>query len=223
MVTYRPMQWSDVDAICREFDRTWGHCSPACADPATSLLLSRHFTLHYLEPATRGEIAESEDGNLLGVTLSRVDGQPTLFPATTRELARVNAALDATELGAACLKDTERWHGVEIEMEDALDLNARTQGEVELFLVAAAARGHGVGGTLWRRQMAYFADHGVERYYLHTDSSCDIGFYDHQGLDRVAERRAAERPGDAADGGTDGGADGLDDLFIYAGSPVAGR
>ncbi|MBM6699681.1 GNAT family N-acetyltransferase [Bifidobacterium pullorum subsp. saeculare] len=216
MVNYRPMRWTDVDAICEEFDRTWGQCSPACADPDASMLLSRHFTLHYLEPATRGEIAEADDGTFLGVTLSRVDGQPVLFPGTTGELARVNTALAATGLGAAVLRDTEHWHQVEIELEDAIGINGRTQGEVELFLVSAAARGHGVGGTLWRNQMAYFAGHGVDRYYLHTDSSCDIGFYEHQGLDREAERFAKDHPEDAPDGGEST----MDDIFIYAGSPV---
>lgn len=215
MVAYRPVQWSDLDAICAEFDRTWGHCSPAGADPALSMLLSRHFTLHYMEPATRGEIAEDEHGHFLGVTLCRVEGQPPLFSEASGELARTDAALAGTGLGAACLADTEHWHHVEYEMEEATGINERTQGEIELFLVASAARGHGVGGTLWRHQMAYFADSGVEHYYLHTDSSCDVSFYNHQGLTCEMERYAKDHP-EESDGN---GENTLDDLFIYAGSP----
>lgn len=214
MITYRPVTWDDVDDIAEEFDRTWGSCA-ATGGSDISMLLSRHFTLHYLVPSTRGQVAQREDGAFLGVTLSRVVGQSVLFPDAQRELDRVDEALRASGLGAKALADTERWHRIEEEMEDAISINQSTQGEVELFLVASSARGHGVGGTLWREQMRFFADSGVSRYYLHTDTSCDVGFYDHHGLKRVAERLTREHPEDARERQSDGD---MDDIFIYEGA-----
>lgn len=55
----------------------------------------------------------------------------------------------------------------------------------------------------------YFAGCGVEWYYLHTDSSCDVGFYDHHGMQRVLTRLAADHPEDGDE----------DDLYIYAAEP----
>ena len=88
-VTYRPMRWNDLDDIVREFDRTWGQCSAAAGTPV-SMQISRHFVLHYLEPTTRAIIAEL-DGRFMGVTLSRVAGEPLAFPQAKQELAAVDA------------------------------------------------------------------------------------------------------------------------------------
>lgn len=210
-VRYRPIVWNDIDRIVRTFDDTWGSWGVTGGRPE-SRLLSRHFVLHYLEPATCGDVAETEDGRFLGVTLSRTIGAPVLFPEAPAELARVNAELNATAAGARGLADTLNWHRIETDMEQAIGINESTQAELELFLVSQDARGRGVGGTLWRRLMAHFAEQGVSRYYLHTDSSCDVGFYRHKGLDCLAERYAKDHPEDNRLGN-----DPMDDIFIYAG------
>lgn len=218
-VTYRPIRWADLDAITDEFERTWGHCSSA-AGTAASVVVSRHFVLHYLEPATGGIIAEI-DGRPAGTLIYRVPGAPRLFAQAQELLAQTDARLEGDPIGARSLHETLRWHRVETDMESANGIDAAQWAEIELFLVAASARGHGIGGGLWRRAMDALVSAGVERFFLHTDSSCDVGFYDHQGLDRVAERFAADH---RADGGEDGGGaagGGLDDLFIYAGVPGA--
>lgn len=206
-ITYRPIRRDDIDTIVEHFYRTWGVDEPG--DPAIARMTSRHFTLHYLIPSTRGDIAEGPDGTFMGVTLSRVAGQPTPFADMQGELDRIDAELNATAEGADALARTLAWHRVEERMEDDIDLNERATAELCLFLVASAARGHGVGGTLWRRLLAYFAREGVTRYFLHTDSSCDVGFYDHKGLERTAERYAADHPEEPAGDG--------EDLFIYEG------
>ena len=58
----------------------------------------------------------------------------------------------------------------------------------------------------------------VRAFFLHTDSSCDFGFYDHKGLSRVAERLAADHPEDAdlAPGMN------TDDQFIYRADLASG-
>lgn len=207
-VTYRPFAWGDLDAVIEQFDYTWG--DPEILGSDVSRRLSSHFALHYLEPATRAEVAVSEDdGSLLGVTFSRVVGRPVLFDRVSEALADVDARLNATSLGARALAQANGLHEMERRMESNIGINARTQGELELFLVTASARGRGVGGALWRRLLASFACQGVERYYLHTDSDCDVGFYDHQGLERVAARYAADH--------SDGPSDDEADLFIYEG------
>lgn len=216
-VTYRPIRWADLDAITDEFERTWGHCSSAAGTTA-SIVVSRHFVLHYLEPATGGIIAEI-GGRPAGTLIYRIPGAPRLFAQAQELLAQTDARLEGDPIGARSLHETLQWHQVETDMESANGIDAAQWAEIELFLVAASARGHGIGGGLWRRAMDALASAGVERFFLHTDSSCDVGFYDHQGLDRVAERFAADHRADGGENG--GGAAGgeMDDLFIYAGVP----
>lgn len=206
-IVYRAVTWNDVDAIVDAFYQTWGVNEPG--DPAIARLTSRHFVLHYLEPATRAEIAEGPDGRFMGVTLARVAGAPVLFDRVPDALARVDNELGTTPQGADALARTKAWHALEERMEDDIAINDRAPAELELFVVAPAARGHGVGGTLWRHLLAAFAHAGVERYYLHTDSSCDVGFYEHQGLARVAERYVKDHPGEHIGDG--------EDIFIYEG------
>ena len=207
-VIYRPLEWNDLDAIVEEFDNTWSETDSLGRD--LSQRLSRHFTLHYLEPATRGEVAVDENsGSFMGVTLSRVVGQPVLFDQASQALAQLDEQLGSTDAGKRALNMANGWHDLEHRMENTLGINARTQAELELFLVARGARGRGVGGALWRRLLASFVNQGVERYYLHTDSGCDVSFYDHHGLNRVAERFAKDHPDEPVPDDVD--------LFIYAG------
>ena len=51
-------------------------------------------------------------------------------------------------------------------------------------------------------------------FYLHTDSDCDVSFYDHKGLDCIAHR-SAERPAGAPI--EDSKEPLFDDMFIYRG------
>nr|WP_239512406.1 GNAT family N-acetyltransferase [Bifidobacterium aerophilum] len=74
-------------------------------------------------------------------------------------------------------------------------LRSRFDAEVTLLLVGDAARGHGVGRALFDHAISRFHDTGVNRYFLFTDTSCNVGFYEHRGLSRLRERRAALRGG----------------------------
>ncbi|MCO6558631.1 MAG: GNAT family N-acetyltransferase [Bifidobacterium sp.] len=212
-VVYSPMIWSDVEAITRQFDETWGHYAPIGNDKKLSMLLSYHFVLHYIEPATRGEIAH-KNGTFMGVTLSRVVGQPVMFGNTRKEMAKIDERLNSTPAGHKALADLELGFEIERRMERQTRINDKAPAEVELFLVSSASRGHGVGGELWNRTMDYFQRSHVPMFYLHTDSDCDVSFYDRHGMERIAEREEQRHPDDGRDPQM-----APTEMFIYAGVP----
>ena len=212
-VAYRPMRWNDLDDIVREFDRTWGQCSAAAGTPV-SMQISRHFVLHYLEPTTRAIIAEL-DGRFMGVTLSRVAGEPLAFPQAKQELAAINGELNRSTLGAKTLSETEQWHEMELRMEREIDINDVARGEIELFLVDEKR------SRTRRRRFALAAGDGLFRELpgrpvlpAHRLQLRREDFYDHKGLNCIAARYAADHPEDGAD---------MDDIFIYAGTPESAR
>lgn len=210
-VSYRPMGWNDLDTVAACFDRVWPQ-GPALAGTPTALLVARYLTLHYLEQSTWSNVAVTAEGDLAGITLARVVGRPTLFPQAHEELMRTRALLLADPRGAATVTMFEDGFFVrEGILEEDSDVTATTQAELELFMVNPDVRGAGVGGALWRQLLAALRSMDVRSFFLHTDSSCDFGFYDHKGLIRVAERIAADHPEDADL------APGLntDDQFIY--------
>lgn len=211
-ITFQPFASSDVQAVVDEYERTWGWGQNASrADAAVSSLLSRYVVLDYLRCVTRGDVA-SQAGRFMGVTFTRVDGEPPAFP-DAGELMRATAAqLNADEQGAAALRGALRWNRLKEQLELGGGVRESTQAELLLFLVASGARGRGIGVSLWRRLMGHLAAHGVQRYYLHTDSSSDVGYYDHQGLTCVASRFASDH-----NEGEGQVPHPTDDFFIYVG------
>lgn len=61
-------------------------------------------------------------------------------------------------------------------------------GELCFFAVDGSCRGAGIGKRLFYEVQNYFQKQGVGSFYLYTDSSCNYGFYEHQGMKRCAER-----------------------------------
>ena len=70
------------------------------------------------------------------------------------------------------------------------------QAEIALFLVSPEAKGHGVGGRLFAHMLDWFQAIGVSEYFLFTDTTCDYGFYEHKGLERMAAETLSLAPGE---------------------------
>lgn len=212
-VIYSPIIFSDVDDIVRAFDQTWSHIDSLKGDRKLSLLHSYHFVLNFLLTATQGEVAR-QNGKFMGVILSRVNGQPRLFPNIPQQLAKIDERLNSTPAGHEALGVSKRTQRIEEAMERQIHIDEKAPAEVELFVVAPQARGHGVGGKLWKRAVESFERFEAPMFYLHTDADCDVSFYDHHGMRRVAERLTKDHPSDKRDGG-----ERMSDMYIYAGIP----
>ncbi|WP_300767052.1 GNAT family N-acetyltransferase [uncultured Bifidobacterium sp.] len=185
-VQIRSFEGSDVDAVVDEFNETWGGATSRLS-PGESLALSRHFVFHFLRDATRADVAVL-DGAIVGVIVTRIAGNPPIYEWVPARMERTDAALEASSAAAKTeLAKARRWHSLDKEIERASDLLSGKVAEVELFLVSPKARGHGVGRSLWGGALEYFRANDVKTFFLHTDTSCDMGFYDHQGLRRVSE------------------------------------
>ena len=146
--------------------------------------------------------ADKETGSPLGVILVRVaelDHRPFLNRHRRRAM-RDGARLVATPGGFRGFLELNAIGAIDrLLLREAV----RARGgrpypaEIVLFIVSPEARGRGVGGRLFRAAMLYLHKHDVADYFLFTDTSCDVGFYDHQGLTRMAARNLTD-PGTSA-------------------------
>ena len=138
--------------------------------------------------------AFAADGTLAGVTFIRVAGEaPQLDEIEVgEEMKALERRIDADPEAAKHMAALKSGFSVELDLEREGRANETTMGELELFIVNPDVRGHGVGGRLWRRMQEHFAAWDVPAFYLHTDSDCDVSFYDHKGLDCIAHRTASE-------------------------------
>lgn len=62
------------------------------------------------------------------------------------------------------------------------------QGELSFFAISSQSRGKGIGKHLFQSLINYMDSLDIPRFYLYTDTSCNYGFYDHQGMTRRAQK-----------------------------------
>lgn len=60
-------------------------------------------------------------------------------------------------------------------------------GEISFFAIDEQCRGMGIGKSLFTMAIDYLKEQQIKSYYLYTDSSCNYGFYEHQGMVRCRE------------------------------------
>ena len=175
--------------------------------------------------------ADASAGRPVGVILGRVE--PSRLGKERRRgfrLTRINRHhLRSAFVALPLLTSETGRRALRIELAVARvdtrllrDAGRSYAAEVTLFLVGPCMRGRGVGGRLFSRMMRSFRSCGVRDYFLYTDTSCDVGFYDRRGLTRVAARTL-----DYATGrdhiGDDGASDHTDAYYLYQGHPESAR
>lgn len=219
-VVFAPMVWSDVDDVIDEYDAMWGMHSSDPHVAEVSRLLSAYCVYHYIALSTGAEVARM-NGRFLGVLMTRLPGRFPLFGEVGRCLEKTGAELDAGELGRKMLALVRERFDEELELENRSKVRDATQAEVELFIVSDVARGRGVGRGLWSRTMSYLRDADVKCFYLHTDSQCDVSFYDAHGMDCVVSHHSDARPSEKDEESATTGFSGPmgDEMFIYVGDP----
>ena len=62
------------------------------------------------------------------------------------------------------------------------------QGEVSFFAIDSRYRGMGLGKILFNALISYIESESVKDFYLFTDTSCNFGFYERQGMKRRGEK-----------------------------------
>lgn len=62
------------------------------------------------------------------------------------------------------------------------------QAELSFFAVDETARGLGIGKALFQQAMDYLRQQHIHDFYLFTDTSCNYGFYEHQGMVRRTQQ-----------------------------------
>ena len=59
--------------------------------------------------------------------------------------------------------------------------------ELVLFAVNPTYQGKGIGKKLFQSALDYMTRQRLDEFYLFTDTSCNYGFYEHQGMKRRCE------------------------------------
>ena len=179
---YRPFAPEDIEPVAELFYRQWG----TEAGERLGRLDARINVCNYLMDADWGVVAEGVDGRLLGALLVETGAQTEAMRSswrTRREELLAKVAPGATFGHEVCRVEAE-------ELALSRRFREKAAGQPE---AAAEFKLLSVGGSLLRLGENHLRQAGARGYYLITDDTCDVEFYDHLGLSRlVTEASVAE-------------------------------
>ncbi|MBW3094269.1 GNAT family N-acetyltransferase [Bifidobacterium sp. 64T4] len=176
-----------------------------------------------LSRTTHAAVAEYE-GHVAGVILGSIQGRTVPGQRLRHRMRQMRVGLPLlgskegvrglcgqlalTNADGKLLRDAGLGKRAE-EVEEVGETKEANRAEIVLFIVSPEMRGQGVGRRLFDHMLDHFRAIGVNGYFLFTDSSCDVGFYEHNGLKRKASRTLTMGGGAAA---------GTLECFLYEGN-----
>lgn len=182
-LVYREMQRADADALEQIIRNTWNYdrfCTPKVAARMAKLYLASclcHQTY---------TCVAVQNGVPVGVIMgnNKKSGHRRL-----RYVCRQAVAILGMLISREGRQIFRFFAGI-----DTLDQSLLTQsgtdfdGELAFFAVRSNQRGTGIGKTLFENLLTYMRAQQIKQFYLYTDSTCNFGFYEHQGMERIAEK-----------------------------------
>lgn len=180
---FRKIRKEDYAALEYIIKDVWQYedfCSPRLAKKMAKLYLATCMTNQtYNCVAVR-------DGKAVGVIMGNCFSEKK---HVAKYLLRQIGAVLGMALSGEGRSIMKMFQGFDQIDEELLQLSEKTyDGVVAFFAVDKAEHGTGIGGQLYQRLMDYFAECQIHDFYLYTDTTCNFGFYEHQGMIRAAEK-----------------------------------
>lgn len=178
---YRKQDFKALENIIRE---TWHY--DEFSSPKTAAKLARVFLSSCLTNYTFSRVAIF-DGRIVGIILVK-DIKNHKCPFSNR-LLQIKSILSLylSKEGRNVSKIFKNVNGIDRQLLN--ESNKSYSAEFALFAVDSSCRGHGIGKTLFQSALNYIKNQNLKEFYLFTDTSCNYGFYEHQGLIRRCEKK----------------------------------
>lgn len=179
----REFQKKDTPAIEDIIMEAWHYndlCSPKTARKLASVFLSSCLANQtYTQVAIAGGIP-------VGVIMAK-DTRTHTCPARYRlKQALAIASLFLSREGRHVSKIFSSVNEIDNLLLE--ECQRKYQGELAFFAVSSSARGTGIGKKLFDAALSYMQAQQIGSFFLFTDTSCNYGFYEHQGLKRRCEK-----------------------------------
>lgn len=176
---YEKQDSKPLEDMIRE---TWNY--DRFSSPETARKLARVFLTSCLTNYTFSQVAVL-DGEPVGIILvNDIEKHRCKSGNRVRQMQALLSLYLSGE-GRKTMKIFESVNGIDKKL---LKKTQKTYpAELALFAVSSKCRGKGIGKKLFQSALAYIEKQGLEEFYLFTDTSCNYGFYEHQGMKRRCE------------------------------------
>jgi len=179
-VKYRRMNSGDIEAVCALMDSTWDMKSRIGEE-----LGSRYSSLY-----TESILADSEiriaavcGGRVVGAVMGRRIEDFHTDDVHADNYEKISEELNGIRGGKSLNKAFARVYDTHKKLLNGCDIEF--DGYLTFLAVESGMRGKGIGKTLVAHLKKRLSAIGVEKFYLYTDTTCNVGFYDSQGFKRI--------------------------------------
>lgn len=187
IIKYRPLEERDYFAVGEIINQAFG-LHRYVSDENTLKCFKKQYVYSCLSEATYALAAEQND-KVIGVIMGNANSDYKVLPHLKYMLCTIWYGIRMKyydrkfKTGIEDYKRLhENYHSFSKKHKDEFD------GVLTLFAVNENCRGLGVGRTLLAGLSEYLKKHNVKRIYLYTDTTCNYGFYEHQGFERQEEQ-----------------------------------
>lgn len=185
-VLIRNIKKTDFPQIKAIINEAWGVSNAVTSQETLDATLGIYLN-RFLYKSTFGKVA-IVDGEVVGLILGNlIKEEPTyrmlMEDSTAHTLALMKASETDRENISEFLSKTSQTNGELIK-----DRIGDYQGSIELLAVSEKARGLKIGKKLWHELQSYFENYHTKAIYLYTDTTCNFGFYNHNGFIRQSEQ-----------------------------------
>lgn len=188
-VSIKDMALEDIDAVAELARQAWFYRDYQGVQDT----VAHFFSAQHLRRATLARVARL-GGRIVGVMFANVRGeQPVYGDEGCAQMESLEAELESSEVGRHFLSVFRGY----VRDHTALEAEARQhcEAECQMYIVAPAVQGKGIGGLLWDDMIRYFRACGAQQYFLYTDTDCDWQIYERKGLEKTAEDWRKEHDG----------------------------
>lgn len=126
------------------------------------------------------------DNEVVGIILVK-DIAKHKCPLSNRiEQIKAIISLLASKEGRKVSKIFDSVSGIDKQLLS--NTNKTYPAELALFAIKSSCRNKGIGKLLFKSALEYLDNQNIDNFYLFTDTSCNYGFYEHQGMIRRCEK-----------------------------------
>lgn len=186
-ITYRPMEEKDYLSVGEIINQAFG-LYRYVSDEKVLKCFKQQYVYSCLSEATYTLVAEQND-KVIGVIMGNAKSDYTVLAHLKYMLFTFGYGIKMKYYGRKSkvgIEDYKRLH--EIYHNFSRKHKGEFDGVLTLFAVNENCRGLGVGKTLLAGVLEYLKKQDVKHIYLYTDTTCNYGFYEYQGFERLEEQ-----------------------------------
>lgn len=182
-ITLRAYQKEDFNTLQNIIKETWHYDD--FSSPKTAQKLANVFLSSCLTNYTYSQVA-IDNGKPIGIILVNNKAKHKCPFSLRFKQIRAIISLYLSKEGRKVSKIFENVNGIDKQLLKECEIEY--PAELALFAVDSSYRGKGVGKQLFQSALDYIREQKLDTFYLFTDTSCNYGFYEHQGMIRRCEK-----------------------------------